>query len=200
MRGKAWVWAGVLLAALGAARGAAHSTNGPVPPWDPRLYEALGGKGDGLEPAAPDPTRVPLEPDSGANPTGPAGAARLWQLTEMHADTSLDVAVGDRIEIALDGRPASGFQWVPQAGKDTVIRPQGEPRFSPYRPVLGSGGTHHFEYRAVAPGVAGLVLAYVRTGAAPPAAPARTFRLRVVVRRATPAVTRSAPSPTPEVP
>jgi inhibitor of cysteine peptidase len=101
-------------------------------------------------------------------------------LSEADAGSAVTLAVGDTIEVVLDGNPTTGFTWETAAVDASVLRQLGEPEFEPESALIGAGGTFTFRFEAVAPGQTTLRLVYHRpweTGIPPE----RTFEVTVDV-------------------
>ncbi len=179
-----WVSALAVPGAVAFAEAPPPADAPPRPPWDRQLYQTLGGKETGTAGLAVSVAdKAGADAGSGPNPaSGPddPGTGRTVYVTEMHADTMVELQVGDQIEIALDGNPATGYAWQHLEGVAAVIQPRGAAQFVPYRRVFGSGGTHHFRYAAMAPGETRLHLVYRQPGQTSEP-PARAFALRIVV-------------------
>lgn len=76
--------------------------------------------------------------------------------------STVAVAVGELIDIALQANPTTGYQWrcqwEPQEALELVDAP-----YIPTQPVMtGSGGVQHFLLRALQPGVVTVTLQYGR--------------------------------------
>ena len=84
------------------------------------------------------------------------------QLTEADAGRSIELRVGDKLEITLPGNPTTGFQWEVSVGDITILQPSGEPKFEPSNSAVGSGGKITLRFEAVGTGQTGLKLIYHR--------------------------------------
>jgi inhibitor of cysteine peptidase len=106
------------------------------------------------------------------------------QITETDADSTLQLALGGQLIVALASNPTTGFSWSAGETSDAALVLQGEPRYAPpgsTTAVVGAGGTEIFTFRAEMPGRANLVLEY-RRPFEPDAAPEQTFRVTVEIR------------------
>lgn len=103
------------------------------------------------------------------------------RLTEADAGRAVDLAVGDRLEIALPGNPTTGFQWEIGALDHAVVRPLGQPHFAPSSTAIGAGGVVTLRFEAVAPGTATVRLDY-RRPFEKDVPPARTFSATATVK------------------
>jgi inhibitor of cysteine peptidase len=84
------------------------------------------------------------------------------RLGEEDAGSTVELRVGDTMEVVLDGNPTTGFQWETAAMDASVLKQLGEPGFEPYTNLMGSGGTFTFRFGAVASGQTLLKLVYHR--------------------------------------
>jgi inhibitor of cysteine peptidase len=106
------------------------------------------------------------------------------QLTETDADSTVRLAQGGQLIVALASNPTTGFSWSVGEASDATLVLQGEPQYAPAgstTPVVGAGGTEIFTFRAEGSGSAKLVLVY-RRPFEPSAAPERTFSVTVEIR------------------
>jgi inhibitor of cysteine peptidase len=111
----------------------------------------------------------------------PSSMASTMQLTEADAGRTIQMRVGDRLEVALPGNPTTGFQWEVGALNHAVLRPIGEPEFERSSSAIGSGGKVTMRFEAVGPGATGLQLVY-RRPFEKDAPPARTFEVTATVQ------------------
>jgi inhibitor of cysteine peptidase len=100
----------------------------------------------------------------------------MQQFKEEADQTEVQIPLGEIFEICLNENPTTGFRW--------NLESRGEPActlvkdyFSPSGNVPGSGGTHHWNFKAVAPGTSSIHLTSARPWHKGP--PARTFRLGI---------------------
>jgi inhibitor of cysteine peptidase len=109
----------------------------------------------------------------------PAVTVRLGATTNA---ASVELAVGQRLDVRLAANPTTGYRWTATL-RGAVLAANGSPAYVPAGSgLLGAGGTDVFSYRAVAPGTAHLAFAYARSWEH--AAPAQRAALTVVVRAA----------------
>jgi inhibitor of cysteine peptidase len=83
-------------------------------------------------------------------------------LSEADAGSTVTLAVGDTMEVVLDGNPTTGFTWETEALDTSVLRQLGESEFQPESALIGAGGTFTFRFEAVASGQTTLRLVYHR--------------------------------------
>jgi inhibitor of cysteine peptidase len=131
---------------------------------------------DGEQPAQPtetpsaQPTQAPL-PDE-------------VQLTDADNGSSVQLANGGTLIVALPSNPTTGFSWSVAESSGPHLELQGEPAYVPAgstSPVVGAGGTEVFTFRAVDDGISMLTLEY-RRPFEPGVAPEKTFTVTVEIR------------------
>lgn len=106
------------------------------------------------------------------------------QITETNAASTIQLALGGQLIVALVSNPTTGFSWSVGETSDAALVLQGEPRYAPAgstTPVVGAGGTEVFTFKAEEPGTANLVLEYKRAFE-PDVAPEQTFSVTVEIR------------------
>ena len=75
----------------------------------------------------------------------------------------VELAVGERLVIRLDGNPSTGYTWEVKEGAGTILAQVGETEFEGGDPSLvGSGGTQTLTFEAARAGTTTLVLVYHR--------------------------------------
>ena len=140
------------------------------------LGVACGGDdGDDADPTA---TSAPS-----AEPTQASFHAEV-QLTDVDDGTSVQLANGGTLIIALPSNPSTGYSWSVAESSDPQLELQGEPAFVPAgstTPVVGAGGTEVFTFEAVDTGTATLTLGY-RRPFEPNASPEDTFSITVEIQ------------------
>ncbi len=111
--------------------------------------------------------------------SSPAGATK--RLNEADAGRSINLRVGDQLNITLAGNPTTGYQWEVGTGNAAVLRSRGEPEFVSSSSAIGSGGKVTLHFDAVATGTVELKLIYHRSFEKQ-APPAETFEVTIIVR------------------
>jgi inhibitor of cysteine peptidase len=102
-------------------------------------------------------------------------------LSEQDAGRTVELRVHDRLEVALEGNPSTGYQWEQVAGEAAILRSAGEPAFSPNTSALGAGGTVTLPFEAAGAGTTRLRLIYHRSFE-PNVPPLKTFEVDIIVR------------------
>jgi len=102
-------------------------------------------------------------------------------LSEEDAGSTVELRVGDTMEVVLDGNPTTGFSWETAAIDASVLKQLGEPGFEPYTNLIGSGGKFTFRFQAVSSGQTLLRLVYHRPWETE-VPPEKTFEVTVVVQ------------------
>jgi inhibitor of cysteine peptidase len=100
---------------------------------------------------------------------------------DQEADgTTITLAVGDVLEVALPANPTTGFTWEVTAVDGAILSAAGDYVFvADSTAVVGSGGTMTFSFDVLAPGTTTLEMVYHRTFESEP--PADTFTVTVTV-------------------
>jgi inhibitor of cysteine peptidase len=111
----------------------------------------------------------------------PSSAAPTTRLTEADAGRSIELRVGNILEVTLPGNPTTGFQWEVGAGDSTILKLSGEPVFEPSSGALGGGGQSTLRFQAIAAGQTPLKLIYHRPFEKD-TPPAQTFEVTVTVK------------------
>ncbi len=103
------------------------------------------------------------------------------QLTEADTGRSIELHIGDELEVTLPANPTTGFQWEVSAVDTSILRSIGKPKFEPSNDAVGSGGQVTLRFKAVEVGQTGLKLIYHRPFEKD-VLPAKTFEVTVTVR------------------
>ncbi len=103
------------------------------------------------------------------------------QLTEADAGHVIELPVGGRLEVRLQGNPTAGFQWEVGSCDESVVKWNGKPEFNPSNDALGAPGTFASRFEAVGVGQTKLNLVY-RRPFEKETPPVRTFEVTVVVK------------------
>lgn len=111
----------------------------------------------------------------------PSPAMSVKRLTEADTNSSIELRVGDKLELTLPGNPTTGFQWEVGAGDTAILQPSGEPEFEPASSAIGSGGKVTLRFDAVGTGQMELKLVYQRPFEKD-APPEQTFEVTVTVK------------------
>jgi inhibitor of cysteine peptidase len=104
----------------------------------------------------------------------------------IEADKSYDgrtvnLRVGDGVKLSLEENPTTGYRWEFLARPEpacVIVSDAYDPNASG---LAGSGGVHHWDFRAVDKGTCAVSLDYRRPWEKD-AAPARTFKMTFVVK------------------
>jgi inhibitor of cysteine peptidase len=109
-------------------------------------------------------------------------AGQVW-LTEADDGRSVDLGVGQTLNIALKANPATGYGWETLTLDERVLRLAAAPEFTPESDRLGAPGTQVLRFEVVGPGEADLQLVYRRPWEQD-ATPANTFSVHIVAQSA----------------
>lgn len=113
--------------------------------------------------------------------TGSDASNGVLKVGESAAGTTVNVAVGETIEVALPANPTTGFDWSGERSTDVLALVSDTYVPAPSGGAVGSGGVHTFVFKAASAGQDTVQLQYARpweTGVEP----AKTFELFVTVR------------------
>ena len=105
-------------------------------------------------------------------------------ISDPQAGGTVMVFAGDTVQVRLHSTLGTGYSWKVTQVNNALLALQGAPVFVPPPPgIPGAEGHTVFNFRAAAPGISTLQLAYVRP-TEPASAAARTFSIGVNVRSA----------------
>jgi predicted secreted protein len=113
-----------------------------------------------------------------------AGYPDEVQLTDADDGSSVKLALGGELIVALASNITTGFSWSVGEATADALELQGEPRYVPpgsTTAVAGAAGTQVFTFEAKSAATARLVLEY-RRPFEPGAAPQQTFSVSVEIR------------------
>lgn len=85
---------------------------------------------------------------------------------DMSAQETVELAVGDTLEVELSGNESTGYTWVEDMSymDDAVLVADGEPVFKADSEDLGSPGKYTLKWKAMAPGDVIVIMKYVAPG------------------------------------
>ena len=111
----------------------------------------------------------------------PAYAGKI-SLTQSAHQRNIKMNTGDRLEIALEGNPTTGYIWEKVEGDNAILPPQGDYKYTPAEPLLvGSGGKFTFTFLGAAAGKTRLRIIYHRAFEKN-TAPVKSFEIMVIVK------------------
>jgi inhibitor of cysteine peptidase len=103
------------------------------------------------------------------------------QLTEKDLGRTVEIGVGDILEVVLRGNPTTGYIWDVASPDKGVLKQVGETEFKPDRKARGSGGNIILRFEAARAGKTSLKLIYHRPFEKN-RPPIKTFEVRVKVK------------------
>ena len=103
------------------------------------------------------------------------------QLSEKDHGRTVEIGVGDILEIVLRGNPTTGYIWDMVSPDKGILKQVGETEFEPDRKARGSDGKIMMCFEAAEPGKTSLKLIYHRPFEKN-RAPIKTFEVRVTVK------------------
>ena len=103
------------------------------------------------------------------------------KLTETDAGSTVEMNVGDMLEVMLEGNPTTGYDWEMASGDAAVLEQLGASTYKADSDLMGSGGQVTLRFEAVAAGQTTLQLVYHRPWETDEP-PAQTFEVSVIVK------------------
>jgi predicted secreted protein len=88
-------------------------------------------------------------------------ASEMMKLTENNSGKTVELRIGDELEITLPGNPTTGYVWE-VSSLDTALLKQENPAFLPADKSIGSGGLAVMKLHAIGEGCGELKLIYHR--------------------------------------
>ena len=102
-------------------------------------------------------------------------------LTEADSGRSIDMRVGETLDLRLPSNPTTGFQWEIETLDQTILRPDGEPAYAADNQAVGSGGEMSWHFVAQKAGQTKLRLICHRAFE-PDVPPVQIFEVMVTVK------------------
>lgn len=91
------------------------------------------------------------------------GANGVHHLDAADDGAVIEMKVGERVSLELEGNPTTGYSWQVIATDPAVLAPAGEPDYESSSDASGAGGTFTFRFDAVGAGETEVVLQYFRS-------------------------------------
>lgn len=104
----------------------------------------------------------------------------MRQFTGNDNGTSVELRMGEIIEVVLSGNPTTGFIWTVAPSSTRILRQVGQPKFKPDFRLIGAGGKNTFCFKVVLRGQGKLNLIYHRPWEK--IAPQKTFWVKILVK------------------
>jgi inhibitor of cysteine peptidase len=108
-------------------------------------------------------------------------AGEAMKLYENDSGKTVEICVGDELEVVLPGKPTTGFIWE-VSSLDTHVLNQGEAHFIASDKAIGSGGMEIIKFHAIAAGTSVVRLIYHRSFE-PNMPPLKTFKVTVNIKK-----------------
>jgi len=125
------------------------------------------------------PEALPRWTDSPTQTSSAAGST-----AQPVGESVIEVAVGDTFTLEFEANETTGFRWMAEhdAQKLESIKDEYVPDEVPEggQPLLGSGGTHRFTFKAIEPGTAEIRFTYSRPWES--VQPAKRIIYEVIIR------------------
>ncbi|MBM3696221.1 MAG: protease inhibitor I42 family protein [Actinobacteria bacterium] len=110
----------------------------------------------------------------------PRGAGGVHLLFAHNDGAVIEVKVGERVTLELEGNPTTGYSWQITEIDPAVLAPSGEPDYQSSSDADGAGGVYTFRFDAVGAGETEVVLQYFPSWQEPSdTARVRSFTVRV---------------------
>ena len=103
-------------------------------------------------------------------------------VTNVDSGKTLELHLGDSLEVVLSGNPTAGYQWEISSFSADVLKPLGESVYDRSSDAVGSGGSFAFLFQTMAVGQTRLHLVYHRPFEKR-RKPIKTFEIIVAVRK-----------------
>ena len=110
-----------------------------------------------------------------------ASAPVSVKLTEKDFSQTVEISVGEILEVSLKGNPTTGYIWDVASADKGILKQVGETKFKPDRKARGSGGNIILRFEATKVGKISLKLIYHRPFQKD-RLPIRTFQVKVIVK------------------
>lgn len=94
--------------------------------------------------------------------TEPVSQPKIVPVDEKKNNSTVELTVGDRIEISLPGNPTTGYEWKLRAVDKEILEPLGELEYKPNDEALGAGGRYTLRLKAIATGETRVEIVYRR--------------------------------------
>jgi inhibitor of cysteine peptidase len=90
------------------------------------------------------------------------GSSKVKVGEEANGQT-IELSVGQKLEIQLAGNPTTGFNWEVSETDESIIKQSGEAGYKSDSNLIGSGGMFKYTFEAVQPGTTTIKLIYHRS-------------------------------------
>lgn len=107
------------------------------------------------------------------------------KINESDANSTIELHVGDKLEVSLEGNPTTGYNWSVEPQAESILKQVGEIEFiqsQKNQSLVGAGGTILIHFEAVKSGKTSLKLIYHRPWEKD-IPPIKTYKVNIVVRK-----------------
>jgi predicted secreted protein len=111
---------------------------------------------------------------------GNSMAGQIMKLSENDSGKSVEIHVGDELEVILPGNPTTGYVWE-VSSLDSSILMLGKAEFIANNKSIGSGGMEIIKFHAIAAGTSSVSLIYHRSFELN-IPPLKTFEMTVIIK------------------
>ncbi|MDD1614885.1 MAG: protease inhibitor I42 family protein [Methylococcaceae bacterium] len=108
-------------------------------------------------------------------------AGESMKLSENDSGKTVEIHVGDELEVILPGNPTTGYVWEVSSLDSTVMR-LGKADFVAKDKAIGAGGMEIIKFHAIAAGTSHLKLIFHRTFEQD-MPPLKTFEVTVIIKK-----------------
>jgi inhibitor of cysteine peptidase len=107
--------------------------------------------------------------------------ARTVQVREQDAGRTVALSRGDRLAVVLEGNPTTGYTWEQSAGDASILKPAGEPTFTPASQGIGAGGEVSIPFLAAGDAKLMRIALIYHRAFEPNVPPLKTFTVEIAV-------------------
>jgi len=113
--------------------------------------------------------------------TGNTLAGESMKLSENDSGKTVEIGVGEELEVILPGMPTTGYIWEVSSLNSNVLRP-GKADFFANDKAIGAGGMEIIKFHAIAAGESKVKLIFHRSFE-PNMPPLKTFEVTVIIKK-----------------
>jgi len=108
-------------------------------------------------------------------------AGESMKLSENDSGKTVEIGVGEELEVILPGKPTTGYLWEVSSLDSNVLRP-GKADFFANDKAIGAGGMEIIKFHAIAAGESKVKLIFHRSFE-PNMPPLKTFEVTVIIKK-----------------
>ena len=107
-------------------------------------------------------------------------AGETMKLSESDSGKTVEIVIGDELEVILPGKPTTGYTWKVNSLDSNVLRP-GKADFFANNKAIGAGGMEVIKFHAIAAGKSEVKLIFHRSFEVN-VPPLKTFEVTVIIK------------------